>query len=145
MTVVDMNLSGPVSLDLGSTSDAPLAIGWHTCQIERCEARTSKKGLPQFFVLARITDEDDAEFNQSIIWNLTFDNVAQSFNSKRVKRCLTALGMPEQLSYTSWEDFAEALIGLNVDAYVTHQDRDGEPQANVNKWRAVQLLGDISL
>lgn len=140
MSVDLTDLEGPVSLDLGDISDEPVAKGWHTVEIERAEARLSSQAqVPQLFIMARIVDEADPEYNRTLVWNLNLTGDGRIF----LKRCLTALGMPQQLDYPSYQDLADDLIGRQVDAQVKHGTWKGEKRADVNKWREPAL--DIEL
>lgn len=129
-----VDLSGPIVLDLAEVRDDPVEIGWHTVTIERADAAvSSKKGLPKIFVLSRITDEADVEFNRTVIWNIMLDGDGMPFT----KRCFAALGLPEQLNYPSYQALADELVGLEVDVSVKHRTYQGEKQANVSNWRVV--------
>lgn len=131
---IEISLDGPITLDLGAVSDEPVAIGWHTVQIESAEARLSRKQeLPMIFVVSRITDEADPQHNKTIIWN----NMMRGEGLVFTKRCFKALGMPEQLSADSLQDLADELVGIQVQAQVKHRVHEGEIQANVSNWRAV--------
>jgi len=137
---VNMSVEGPVSLNLGNVDDAPVAKGWHTVKIERAEADTNKKDQPQIAILARITNETDPDFNKTIPWYLTFTGDMESFQMKLIRRCVEALGLPLTLDYPSYQDFGDALIGLSVDANVTHREWEGETKLNVNKWRPISFM-----
>jgi hypothetical protein len=129
-----VNLEGPIVLDLGEIRDQPVALGWHAVTIERAEAGTSRqKGLPKIFILSRITDEGDVEYNRTIIWNVMLSGDGMVFT----KRCLAALGLPEQLSYPSYQALADDLIGREVEVKVKHRVYKGEKQVQVNNWKAI--------
>ena len=138
---VNMSLGSPVSINLGNVDDAPVAKGWHTVKIERAEADEDKKGNPQISVLARVTNESDPDNNKTIPWYLTFNGDLDSFQMKIVRRSIEALGLPLNLDYPTYQDLGDALIGLSVDAYVTHREWEGETKINVNKFRPISLLG----
>ena len=131
---IEINLEGPITLDLGAVSDEPVDAGWHTVQIERAEARlTRQKELPQIFVLARITDEGDPQFNKTVLWNNLLVGEGLIFT----KRCFKALGLPEVLEFDSVQDLANELIGITVEVRIKHRTYEGEIQANVANWRPV--------
>lgn len=133
-----INLEGPIVLDLGQIRDEPVEEGWHTVTIERADAKTSsQKGLPMIFVLSRITDEDDPEHTRTIIWNIMLSGEGLVFT----KRCFSALGMPEQLNYASYQALANDLIGHEVEVKVKHRTYEGEQSVQVNNWRQVTLAG----
>ncbi len=128
----DVELSGPVAIDLGAVRDEPVGQGWHTVEVERCEPKLSRqKGLPSLFVMARVTDESDIDHGRTLVWNLMLDGDGMVFT----KRCFAALRMPEVLDYPSYQDLADALIGRSVDAKVKHATYQGQLQAKVNNWR----------
>lgn len=131
-----VNLEGPIVLDLGQVKDEPVAKGWHCVTIERADAKTSsKKGIPMLFVLSRVTDEADTEYNQTIIWNIMLSGEGMVFT----KRCLAALGMPEKLNYPTYQELANALIGRSVEVQVKHRTYEGEQSVQVNNWRPVTV------
>lgn len=135
-----IDLTSPVTIDLGTISDEPVAEGWHTVTIERAEAKLSRQqNLPSIFVLSRVTDESDPDYNRTIIWNNMLDGDGMIFT----KRAFEALGMPEQLDYPSYSALADDLIGREVEVKVKHRTYQGEVQANVNQWREPSL--DIEL
>lgn len=137
--VTEVNLEGPISLDLAAVRDEPIVKGWHVVKIERADPGLSRKqGIPKIFIMARVIDEADEEHNRTIIWNLMLAGDGLQFT----KRCLGALGMPEQLDYPSYQALADALIGLEVDVNVKHKTYEGKLQAQANNWRAV--TADIS-
>lgn len=127
-------LEGPVTLDLDQVRDEPPAKGWHTVRIERAEAGLSRqKKTPKIFVLSRVIDEADVEFNRTIIWNVMLSGDGLVFT----KRCLKALGLPGRLEYGSYQELADDLIGREVEVQVKHRTYQGERQAQVNNWREV--------
>ena len=130
----ELVLSGPVALDLGAIRDEPVSEGWHSVAIERCDPKaTQVKELPSLFVMSRVTDESDIEFNRTIIWNCMLAGEGMVFT----KRCFAALGMPTQLNYPTYQALADALIGRSVEVKVKHRTYQGTVQANVNNWRAL--------
>lgn len=132
-----IDLSSPVSIDLGEVNDEPVAVGWHTVTIERAEAKLSRQQeIPQIFVLSRITNEADPEYNRTLIWNLNLSGDGLRFT----KRCLEALGFPEQLNYSSYQDLADDLVGREVDAKVKHRTYQGETKSSVNQWRPTEMV-----
>lgn len=132
-TDADIDLSGPVTLDLDAIRDEPVSEGWHTVKIERAEAKLSRqKQLPCLFILSRITDEGDVEFNRTVIWNLMLDGDGMVFT----KRCFAELGLAGQLDYPSYQALASDLVGREIEAKVKHRTYKGEVQAQVNNWRA---------
>ena len=131
-----VNLEGPIVLDLGQVRDQPVAEGWHVVTIERADAKTSsKKDIPMIFVLSRISDESDPECNRTIIWNIMLQGEGMVFT----KRCLAALGMPEQLNYPSYQALANDLIGRSVEVKTKHRTYEGEQSLQVNNWRPVTV------
>jgi len=130
-----VNLEGPIVLDLGTVRDEPVAADqWHTVSVERADAGVSKeKKLPKIFILSRVTDEGDVEYNRTIIWTIMLQGDGLVFT----KRCLSALGMPEQLSYPTYQDLADDLVGREVEVKGKHKPYKGEQQYQVNNWRAV--------
>ena len=129
-----VDLSGPIVLDLGGVRDEPVTVGWHTVTIERADAGvTRQKGLPKIFILSRVTDEGDVEYNRTIIWNIMLDGDGIVFT----KRCLAALGMPAQLNYPSYQALADDLIGREVEVKGKHRVYQGEKQFQVNNWKPV--------
>ena len=129
-------LEGPVTIDLGQVRDEPVAEGWHTVTIERADPGLSRqKQTPKIFLLSRITDEADVENNRTIIWNIMLDGDGMLFT----KRCLQALGLPEQLNYPSYQALADDLVGREVDVKIKHRMYKGEKQVQVNNWRQVTV------
>jgi len=129
-----INLSGPVSIDLSGVG-LPVAEGWHSVTIERVDVGTTKdEKYPKFFVMSRINDEADPDNNNTLVWNLIFNFTNRSGGF--VKRCFAALGMPMQLDYDTYEDMAEAMIGRECEALSKMGEYEGEPRAEVGKWRA---------
>ena len=129
-----VNLEGPIVLDLGEVRDEPVVIGWHVVTIERAEAGTSRqKGLPKIFILSRVTDEGDVEYNRTIIWNVMLSGDGMVFT----KRCLAALGLPEQLNYPTYQALADDLVGREVEVKVKHRVYKGEKQVQVNNWKTI--------
>lgn len=127
-----IDLSGPVVIDLEEIRDEPVNEGWHVVEIERCEPKLSRqKHLPQLFVLSRVVDEADVEYNRMILWNLMLEGAGMVFT----KRCFKALDMPSVLDYPTYQDLANELIGRQVEVKVKHKTNKGEIQANVNNWR----------
>ncbi len=134
---MSVDLTGPVSLNLGGVNDELVPIGWHTVTIERGEAKLSKKEQPSIFVLSRISDEADPNFNETLIWNLTDTGNLEDFQMKLFRRCIEALEMPLDLDYPSYQALADALIGKTVDCKVSHREYQGEQQVNITQWRPV--------
>lgn len=131
---VDIDLSGPVTLNLDAIRDELVPEGWHTVKIERAEAKLSRqKKLPQVFVLSRITDEADPDFNRTVIWNLMLEGEGLLFT----KRCFEALGLSGQLDYPSYQDMASDLVDREVEAKIKHRTHKGEQQIQVNNWREI--------
>lgn len=129
-----VNLEGPIVLDLGEVRDEPVSVGWHTVTIERADAGvTQQKGLPKIFILSRVTDEGDKEYNRTIIWNIMLAGDGLPFT----KRCLKALGLPEQLNYPTFQALADDLIGREVEVKGKHRTYKGEVQFQVNNWKPV--------
>ena len=129
-----VNLEGPIVLDLGEVRDDPVTPGWHTVRIERADAGVSRqKGLPKIFILSRVTDEGDEEYDRTIIWNLMLDGDGLVFT----KRCLSALGLPEQLNYPSYQALADDLIDREVEVKGKHRVYKGETQYQVSNWKPV--------
>ena len=132
-----VDLDSPVNMDLDEVQDELIPAGWHSVTIERAEARlSSKQQIPQIFVMSRITDEGDPDFNRTIIWSLNLAGPGMGF----FKRCFAALGMPEKLNYNCWQDMADEIVGREVDAKVKHGTYNNEPQAQVSTWRPTELL-----
>lgn len=136
---INLTLDGPVSLNLDDIKEV-VEEGWHLVEIESAEARESSNGNPQIGVRARIVDENDADYDRQFFWNLTF---ISGFSMQLVKRCLSALGFPQQLEYSSLQELASDMEGRQVEAQVTHRTYEGNKQENVTKWRAPQY--DLSL
>jgi len=135
-----IDLSGPVTLNLDAVRDEPVAASWHSVKIERADAKLSRqKQLPCIFILSRVNDEGDPDFNRTLIWNLMLEGEGVVFT----KRCFEALGMSGHLDFPSYQAMADALVGLEVDAKVKHSTYKGEVQAKVNNWRA--LTHDVYL
>ncbi len=132
---MSVDLTGPVSLNLGGVNDELVPVGWHTVTIERAEAKKSKKEQPSIFVLSRISDEADPNFNETLIWNLTDTGNLEDFQMKLFRRCIEALEMPLDLNYPSYQDLANELIGKTFDCKVSHRVYQGEPQTNIIQWR----------
>lgn len=135
----EKTFEGPILLDLGQIRDEPVIKGWHLVEIERADAgSSSKKGLTKIFVLSRIIDEGDPDFNRTIIWSLMLEGDGLVFT----KRCLNALEYPAQLlggegaAYATVEDLADSLVGKTVEVRVKHKMYQGNKQAEVNNWRA---------
>jgi len=129
-----VDLSGPITLDLAEVRDEPVSVGWHAVTIERADAgETREKKLPKIFILSRVTDEGDQEFNRTVIWNIMLDGDGMVFT----KRCLKALGMPDQLNYQSYQALADELIGREVEVQVKHRVYKGEKQCQVNNWKPI--------
>ena len=135
---MSVDLTGPVSLNLGGVKDALVPVGWHTVTIERADAKESSKEKPQIFVLSRISDEADPDFNRTVIWNLTDTGDLEDFPMKLFRRCIEALGMPLDLNYPSYQALADDLIGRTFDCKVSHRTYKGEPQTNILQWRPTQ-------
>ncbi len=132
-----VDLSGPVSLDMGSISDELIPLGWHTVTIERVDAKlTREKKLPSLFVMARISEEGDPDHKRTIIWNLMLAGSGLIFT----KRCFKALGLPDQLEFSSYEELAAELIGLECEVEVKHREYQGEQQVQVGRWRPAQSI-----
>lgn len=129
-----VDLGGPIVLDLAEVRDEPVTAGWHTVTIERAEAGVTKqKGLPKIFILSRVTDEGDVEHNRTIIWNVMLAGDGMVFT----KRCLSALGLPAQLSYPTYQALADDLVGREVEVKGKHRVYQGEKQFQVNNWKPV--------
>ena len=127
-----VNLEGPIVLDLGEVRDQPVSVGWHTVTIERADAGvTQQKGLPKIFILSRVTDEGDVEYNRTIIWNIMLEGDGLVFT----KRCLGALGLGTQLNYPSYQALADDLVGREVEVKGKHRTYKGEVQFQVNNWK----------
>lgn len=129
-----IDLSGPVTLNLDEVRDEPVAAIWHSVKIERADAGLSRqKQLPQIFILSRISDEADVDFNRTIIWNLMLEGDGVVFT----KRCFAALGITGKLNFPTYQAMADALVGLEVEVKLKHRTYKGEVQANASNWRAV--------
>jgi len=129
-----VNLEGPIVLDLGEIRDDPVSIGWHVVTIERAEAGTTRqKGLPKIFILSRVTDEGDVEHNRTVIWNIMLAGDGMVFT----KRCLSALGLPAQLNYPTYQALADDLIGREVEVKLKHRVYQGEKQVQVQNWKSI--------
>jgi len=125
-------LEGPIVLDLGGVRDELIPEGWHAVSIERADPGISRqKQIPKIFVLSRIKDEGDPDFNRTIIWNVMLDGDGMVFT----KRCFKALGLPDQLNYSSYQALAEDLIGREVEVKIKHRTYEGAKQVQVNNWR----------
>ena len=134
---IQIDLDGPVNMNTDEIEDELPAAGWHTVTIERAEARlSSKQEIPQIFILSRITDEADPQFNKTVIWSLNLAGDGMGF----FKRCFAALGMPKQLDYPSYQDMADEVVGREVECKVKHGTYNGEPQAQVSAWRPSEGL-----
>lgn len=132
----EINLNGPVMLDLSTINDELVPEGWHTVTLEQVTAKlTSQKGLPSLFVMSRITDDDDPDVNRTVIWNLMLSGDGMIFT----KQCFSALNMPVKLEYDSYSDLAADMIGREVDVRVKYRTYEGEKQVSVNKWRTPSL------
>lgn len=128
----DVELTGPIVLDLGQIKDEPVDLGWHTVEIERADfGLSSQKNLPKIFVLSRINDEADPDYGRTIIWNFMLEGEGLIFT----KRGFSALGYPEVLEYPSAQALAESLVGMAVEVRVKHRTYQGAKQAQVNNWR----------
>lgn len=131
---LSFEFEGPIELDLDAVRDEPVAIGWHIVKIERAEAGLSKKQrLPKVFILSRILDEADRDFNRTLIWNIMLKGDGLLFT----KRCLRALGFPGVLDYEDVAEFCSDLLEREVEVQVKHRFWEGEKQANINNWRPV--------
>ena len=129
-----IDLSGPVTLNLDEVRDEPVAAQWHSVKIERAEPKlTRQKNLPSIFVMSRIIDEADQDFNRTIIWNLLLEGDGVVFT----KRCFAALGITGVLEFPSYQAMADALVGMEVEVKLKHRTYKGEVQAQANNWRAV--------
>jgi len=134
----EINLEGPITLDLGAIKDEPVSVGWHSVTIERAEAKeTRQQSLPSIFVLARVNDEADPDYNRTVIWNLMLSGDGLLFT----KRCFGALGMPEQIQAPSVQALADELVGRDVEVQVKHRTYEGAIQANANNWRQPTMGG----
>ena len=134
---IQIDLEGPVNMNTDEIKDELPAAGWHTVTIERAEARlSSKQEIPQIFIMARITDEADPQFNKTVIWSLNLAGDGMGF----FKRCFAALGMPKQLDYDSYQDMADEIVGREVECKVKHGKYNDEPQAQVSAWRPTEGL-----
>jgi hypothetical protein len=135
----NINLSSPITLDLTEVKTDPVDEGWHHVKIERADAKkTSNKGLTSIFVMSRIQDEADPDFNRTLIWNCNLEGGGLIFT----KRFFEAAGMPMQLEYESVQALADDLIGREVDAKVSHEapnEYHDEVKAQVNKWREHEI------
>jgi hypothetical protein len=135
----EITLDGPFTLNLEDVKDEPVNEGWHLVEIEKAEPkRTNQKKLPAVFVVARIVDEEDEDFNRTLIWNNILDPSSQAI--RFTKRCFEALGMPAELQYENGvQGLCEDLIGRRVDAKAKHETYEGDVRARVNKWRQPEL------
>lgn len=129
----EIKLEGPILLDLEAVRDEPVSEGWKTVRIERVDPGfTNKKNLPQLFVMSRIVDEADIDFDRTVIWNSILEGKGLQFT----KRFFKALGMPMKLEYPSAAALADDLLERVVDVKIKHRVYEGEVRANVNQWRA---------
>lgn len=139
---IELDLEGPITLDLGAVKDELAELGWHSVRIERADAGiSSKKGLPKIFVMARMTDQDDPDFNRTLVWNCMLSGDGLVFT----KRCFKAADMPEQLNYPTYQALADDLVGRELAAKVQHKaNRDtGEMQVSVGNWKPI--VADLGL
>jgi len=137
---MSIDLSSPVRMNLSDVDDSLVAEGWHTVEIERADAKINSSNNPMIFVMSRICDETDPDYNRTVIWNSTFDfNDPEQWSLKFVRRFFTALGMDLDLDFESYQALADELIGRQVDVSVKHKvnKQTKDPQANVSKWRPV--------
>lgn len=133
---IEFDLDGPIELDLGAIRDELVVKGWHPVKVERAEAGlSSQKQIPQVFILSRCTDEDDPDFNRTIIWNCMLQGDGLLFT----KRCFKAAGMPETLSYPTAQALADELVGCEFEAQVQHKKNKntGELQVRISNWRPI--------
>jgi len=139
---IEIDLEGPIQIDLGGVKDEPVAQGWHTVLVERAEGRlSSQQKLPMIFVLSRIADEADPDYNHTIIWNNMLTGEGLVFT----KRCFKALGLPVKLDFPSVQALADELIGRSVEVRIKHKMHEGELQANASNWRAVTFSDDLGI
>jgi len=136
----ELNLEGPILLDLEDmTSELP-DEGWHLVTIERADAGASRqKKLPQIFCVSRCIDTNDPYLGKTIVWNSIFSGPATSFT----KRMLRAVGFTGNVSIRSIADLkelADKLVGRTVEVKVTHRKYKDEMRYNVNSWRAEQVV-----
>ncbi len=133
----ELELTGPIILDLGAVRDEPVAEGWHSVEIERADPGLSnQKKIPKIFILSRLIDEADEDYNRTQIWNAMLEGDGLIFT----KRCMKALGLPDQLAYDSVEDFCADLVGRQVQVQTRHRIYKGEKQSSASNWRPLQAI-----
>ena len=134
------DLSGPILLDLTAISDEPVAIGWHRVTIEQAEPKLSnQQKIPSLFILARVSDEEDPDFNSTVLWNVMMEGDGLIFT----KRFFKALELPTKLEYDSLAALGADLIGREVEVKIKHRMYQGEKRANVGQWRTPSLEIDL--
>lgn len=133
----NMVLEGPIVIDLNEVRDEPIADGWHLVVVERVDPGYSRQQhIPQVFVLSRVTDEGDPDFNRTIIWNSMLAGDGRRFS----KRFFLAAGLPALLQYPTADALAADLVGraVLVKTKAKLNPQTGEVNVNCSSWKAPQ-------
>jgi len=138
----EFNLEGPILIDLTEIKDEPVAEGYHLVQIERVDpGYSSQQKIPQLFVMSRIVDEADPEFNRTVIWNSQLQGEGLIFT----KRFFAAVGLEDVVQYPSIQGLVDDLLEAVVEVRVRHRTYEGRVQANVSNWRPYQPEAEVEL
>jgi len=138
----EFNLEGPILIDLTQIKDEPVTEGWHLVQIERVDpGHSSKQQIPQLFVMSRIVDEADPEFNRTVIWNSQLQGDGLIFT----KRFFAAVGLDDVVSYPNIQGLVDDLLEAVLEVRVRHRTYEDKTQANVSSWRPYQPMAEVDL
>jgi hypothetical protein len=143
MVTVDyaqFDLEGPILLDLTDVSDEPVPEGWHAFEVEKADPGYSPtKGIPQVAIGARLIDEADPSYQRMLFWQSHLVGEGRRFT----RRFLEAIGfgVDKPMQFSSAQELADQLLGVQGEVRVKHNVSKGTTYANASAWRPLTYGG----
>ena len=141
----DIELDGPIDLDLTDVKTTPVENGWHHVEIKDVKADTSKPERGVVLVVSmEIIDEGDPDYNQYV-----FNRLATKGNGRRFTKMFLADGLgwtaADFQDYTSLSQIRDKLVGRELMVYTQQTKSNGNTYANVRDSRPVEYGEDVVL
>ena len=134
------DLEGPILLDLSDVSDEPVPEAWYATEIEKADPGYSpNKGIPQVAIGARIIDETSPSYNRMLFvqWHLVGEG--RRFTRRGLKAA--GFGVDKPMEFSSAQELADQLLGVQMEMRVQHNVSKGTTYANVSAYRPLAYGG----
>lgn len=136
----EFNLEGPILLDLSDVSDEPVPEAWYAVEIEKADPGYSpNKGVPQVAIGARIIDEACPSYQRMLFWQSHLVGEGRRFTRRFLKAA--GFGVDKPLAFSSAQELADQLLGVQVEVRVKHNVSKGVTYANASAWRPLVYGG----